>query len=195
MGESRGTKGARRLADAGDAFMAERFADARRTLQPLVKEAPEVAEVRELMGVTLYRLGRWTEAVEELETFRELAGSTEQHPVLADCHRALEHWGDVDALWDELGEVSPSAELVVEGRIVTAGARADRDDLAGAIRMLEQGWRLPKRPRPHHLRRAYALADVYERAGRTPRARELFRWVAHHDPELADVRDRVRALS
>ncbi len=175
--------------------MAERFDDARRVLTPLAKDAPEVAEVRELMGLSCYRLGRWAGAIEHLEAFRELSGSTEQHPVLADCHRALGHWADVDALWAELGESSPSAALVVEGRIVAAGARADRDDISGAIRMLEQGWKVPKRPRPHHLRRAYALADLYERAGRTPRARELFRWVADHAPDLADVGDRVRALS
>ena len=77
---------------------------------------------------------------------------------------------------------------------MTAGALADRGDVKGAIRMLEQGWKPPARPRPYHLRRAYALADLYDRAGRAPRARELFRWVEGHAPDLADVRARVRAL-
>ena len=182
------------LADAGHAFEAERFKDAKGLLTPLVKEVPELAEGRELLGLSLYRLGRWKDAIEELEMFRELTSSTEQHPVLADCHRALEQWADVDELWAELGDASPDPELVTEGRIVVAGAKADQDDLGGAIRILEQGWKLPKRPRPDHLRRAYALADLYERAGKFPRARELFRWVAEHDPKLADVRSRVRAL-
>jgi tetratricopeptide (TPR) repeat protein len=184
-----------RLVTAAKAFDAGRFDEARVQLVPVVKEAPELAEGRELMGLVRYRLGQWKQAVEELEAFRELSGSTEQHPVLADCHRALEHWADVDALWAELGQASPSADLVTEGRIVTAGARADRGDTTGAIMLLEKGWKLPKHPRPHHLRRAYALADLYERAGRSPRARELFRWVADHAPDLADVKDRVRALS
>jgi tetratricopeptide (TPR) repeat protein len=102
----------------------ERFADARTALGPVVKEAPELPEGRELMGLTLYRLGKWKEAIEHLESFRELAGSTEQHPVLADAHRALGNWADVDVLWAELGEASPSAELVVEGRIVVAGGES-----------------------------------------------------------------------
>ena len=84
--------------------------------------------------------------------------------------------------------------MVIEGRIVMAGAKADQGDLTGAIRILEQGWRPPKRPQGHHLRRAYALADLYDRAGRTPRARELFRWIAGHAPDLADVRQRAKAL-
>ena len=195
LGPARGRSAARRFEAAARAFRAERFADARPLLSRLVRDAPDVADVRELHGLVLYRLGRFKAAVSELEYFRELSGSVEQHPVLADCHRALGRWADVEALWKELGAASPSAELVTEGRLVLAGAKADRGELPAAIRVLEQGWRLPSRPRAHHLRRAYALADLYEQAGRPPRARELFRWVESHDPRLADVSQRVRALS
>ena len=195
LGASRGRGAARSFDEAARAFRAERFRDALPLLARLASNSPGVADVRELHGLVLYRLGRFRAAVNELEAFRELSGSVEQHPVLADCHRALGRWADVDALWAELGAASPSAELVTEGRIVLAGSNADRGDLSAAIRVLEQGWRLPSRPRPHHLRRAYALADLYERAGRSPRARELFRWVESHDPAVADVTERVRALS
>ena len=195
LGTEQGKSAKRRFDAAAKAFRAERFKEALPLLVRLAREAPDLADVRELHGLVLYRLGRFKEAVRELEYFRELSGSTEQHPVLADCHRALGRWADVEALWKELGAASPSAELVTEGRLVLAGAKADRGELPAAIRVLEQGWRLPSRPRDHHLRRAYALADLYERAGRSPRARELFRWVESHDPRLADVSQRVRALS
>ena len=195
LGEKRGAQMGRRFSDAAGAFRHERFEDSRKLVSLVAKQAPDVADVRELHGLALYRVGRFDAAVEELEAFRTLSGSTEQHPVLADCHRALGHWADVDALWEELGEASPSAEIVTEGRIVAAGAKADQDDVQAAIRTLEKGWRPPKKPKLHHLRRAYALADLYERAGRSPRARELFRWVEDYDPWLADVQDRVRALS
>ena len=191
----RGKSAVRRFDKAASAFRAERFHEARPLLSEMAREAPEIADVRELHGLVLYRLGRFKAAIKELEAFRDLSGSTEQHPVLADCHRALRHWDDVEALYRELAAVSPSAELVTEGRIVLAGATADRGELRLAIKVLEHGWRMPSRPRPHHLRRAYALADLYERAGRSPRARELFRWVESHDPRLADVSQRVRALS
>jgi len=194
VGEPRAKSLNRRLKKAGAAFDGERFQEVRTLLQPVVKEAPQLPEGRELMGLAHYRLGRWKDAVHQLEQFRELSGSTEQHPVLADCYRAMGRWGDVEELWNELGEASPSAELVIEGRIVFAGAKADQGDIAGAIRILEQGWKPPKRPRSHHLRRAYALADLYDRAGRAPRARELFKWVAGHDADLADVEARVKAL-
>jgi hypothetical protein len=90
--------------------------------------------------------------------------------------------------------VSPGAEIVNEGRIVVAGARADRGELVPAIQLLEQGWRFPKNPKPYHLRRAYALADLYERAGEVPKARDLFGRIGAADPDFADVADRFRNL-
>ncbi len=183
-----------RLKAASKAFAAERFRDAYDALAPIVREAPELPEGRELMGLVHYRLGQWKKAVYHLERFRALSGSTEQHPVLADAYRGLQRWSDVDEIWAELGKASPSAELVAEGRIVVAGAKADQGDLTAAIRVLEQNRPTPKKPQSHHLRRAYALADLYDRAGRAPRARELFKWVARHDPDLADVEARVKAL-
>ena len=114
--------------------------------------------------------GQWKEAVRELEAFRELTGSAEQNPVLADCHRAMGHFGQVETLWDELREASPSADLVAEGRIVAAGALADQGRLADAIRLLESGRKKVAKPKERHLRMAYALADLYERAGDVPGA-------------------------
>jgi tetratricopeptide (TPR) repeat protein len=193
-GPARQAKLEARLRDAARAFERERFGEARRLLRPLVEAAPGSAAVRELHGLTLYRLGRWREAAAELEALRQLTGTTEQHPVLADCYRALGRWSEVDELWDELRRASPGADLVTEGRIVAAGALADRGRLRDAIATLGRGFQVPTRPKVHHLRRAYALADLHERAGDLPHARALFERVAAADPEFADVRDRLRAL-
>jgi len=183
-----------RLQEAIEAFRRERFEEARRILRPLAEQAPGATSVRELFGLTLYRLGRWAQARRELEAFRVQSGSTEQHPVLADCYRALGQYAEVEELWDELRAASPSAELVAEGRIVAAGALADQGRLDEAIRLLEAGAKPTRRPKLHHLRMAYALADLYERAGDAPRARELFGRVAEADPDFVDVQARLRAL-
>jgi tetratricopeptide (TPR) repeat protein len=183
-----------RLKDASTAFRRERYEEARRILRPLAEQAPGAAPVRELYGLTLYRLGRWAQASRQLEAFRTQTGSTEQNPVLADCARALGRYDEVEELWDELRAASPSAELVAEGRIVTAGALADQGRLDDAIRLLEAGTRATKRPQLHHLRMSYALADLIERAGDLPRARELFGRVAASDPDFVDIQARLRAL-
>ncbi|MBV6507118.1 MAG: hypothetical protein JJLCMIEE_00158 [Acidimicrobiales bacterium] len=183
------------LNQAATAFERERYDEARTILARLVKEVPASATIRELYGLTLYRLGRWRAAARQLEAFGELTGgSTEQHPVLADCRRALGNWDEVERLWDELRRASPGAEVVNEGRIVAAGAKADQGRVADAIRLLEKGWRFPKKPRVHHLRRAYSLADLYERAGDTPRARALFSQIARSDPQFADASARATLL-
>lgn len=194
VGPSRAEKVEKRLRDAARDFDAERFPEAAKRLRPLAEQAPSVAGVRELYGLTLYRQGRWKLAAAELEAYRTLSESTDQHPVLADCYRALHRWSRVEELWDELRDESPSGEVVTEGRIVMAGSLADRGDVKGAIRLLEQGWKFPKRAKVHHLRRAYALADLYERAGDVSRARELFSRVRGVDPSFADVTTRLRAL-
>jgi tetratricopeptide (TPR) repeat protein len=183
-----------KLKDAGKAFRRERFEEARSILRPLAEQAPTAESVRELLGLTYYRLGRWKLAVTELEAFRDLSGSAEQNPVLADCYRALGRHAKVAELWEELRAASPGAALVAEGRIVYAGSLADQGRLEDAIAVLSASKPPTKRPQEHHLRVTYALADLFERAGDVPKARQLFGIVAAADPELGDVGARLRAL-
>lgn len=194
FGAPQAKKYMRKLAAAAEAFEAERYADVRRTLKPLLEVAPQVAELRELNGLTLYRQGNYRAAAKELEEFRVLAASAEQNPVLMDCYRAQGRWADVAELWTELAEVSPSAPVVNEGRIVMANAMAEQGDLDGAVSLLSKGWKRPSKPRDHHLRRAYALADLYERSGDLPRARALFEWLRTKAPGFVDVAARIRSL-
>src|SRR5438270_291120 len=85
-------------------------------------------------------------------------------------------------------------ELVTEGRIVAGGSLADRGDIGAAIRLLEKGPVHVKRPKAHHLRLWYALADLYERAGDTPKARELFGRIVGNEPDFADAAERLAAV-
>lgn len=194
VGPATASRVERRLREAARAFDRERFDEALPKLRALSREAPSAASVRELYGLVLYRLGRWSEAIKELEQFGLLTDSAEQHPVLADCYRALRRWDEVERVWNELREISPSASLVSEGRLVAAGALADQGQLSAAIALLAKGFKKPRHLQDHHLRRMYALADLYERSGDLARARGLFREIAVEDPDFVDVVDRVRAL-
>jgi tetratricopeptide (TPR) repeat protein len=193
-GDIRAAKLAHRLGEATYAYERERYQDARRILKPLVEEVPESAAARELYGLVLYRSGQWAAAAKELEAFRQTSGSFDQHPVLADCYRALRRYHEAEQVWDDLRRASPNGDVVAEGRIVAAGSMADQGDLSGAIALLEKSARRVARPAERHLRQWYALADLYERAGDLPRARELFGRVAHSDAEAFDVRSRLQAL-
>ena len=195
LGEKRGARAASLLGHAAREFEDEKFVEAQKILNSLDEKSLRVAEVVELSGLINYRLGQWSKASEFLESFRRITGSTEQHPVLADCYRAQSNWTEVEILWDELRQASPNAALVTEGRLVMAGALDDQGRTSDAVRILEKGWKVPRHPKGHHLRRAYALGDLYERSGALPRARELFTWIRKHSPKFADVDERVRDLS
>ena len=169
--------------------------EAVRILRPLLDGHPDAPDVRELLGVAYYRLGRWALAQKELDAYIRLTGSTEQHPVRMDCARALGRHRRVAELWEELRAASPGADIVTEGRIVAAGSLADRGRLREAIGLLERAPAPHRRTAPHHVRLWYALADLHERAGDLPAARALFRRVSAEDPSFVDVAERLAALS
>jgi tetratricopeptide (TPR) repeat protein len=182
------------LARAAEAFSAGRERDAARLLRPLRDAYPDASAVRELLGLSQYRLGQYAAATKELEAFVELTNSVEQHPVLMDCARALGKHRRVDELWEELAAASPTGALVTEGRIVLAGSRADQGRLTEAIATLDRRAGTPNRVQDHHVRVWYALADLYERAGDLPKARELFLRIRRHDAGFADAAERLAAL-
>ena len=154
-----------RLKDASRAFEAERYRDAARILKKLADDAPTAPAVRELYGLTLYRPGS---GAPRPASSRPSASSPARPSSTRCWPTATGRCASTPrstSSGTSCGAASPGAELVTEGRIVAAGALADQGDAAGAVRLLEQGFTFPKRPREHHLRRAYALADAYERAG------------------------------
>jgi tetratricopeptide (TPR) repeat protein len=183
-----------RLGDAARAYEAERFRDARRILEQLLERTPGATPVRELLGLTYYRMGKWRDAIRELGAVELLTGSVDHHPVLADCYRGLKQFTEVERLWDELRQTGASVDVTIEGRIVMAGALADQGRLADAVRLLEAGPRQVRKPQEHHLRLWYALAALYEQAGDVPRARSLFTKLVQVDPEFADALPRLESL-
>lgn len=194
-GGARGERWFESVARASEAFADDRDRDAIRILRPVRQALPGAPSVRELLGVALYRSGQYKAAAEELDVYAELTGEVNQHPVLMDCARAMGQNGRVQELWTELAEVSPSSELVTEGRIVLAGSLADNDRLAEAVAMLNRrAAGSVKRIQPHHLRLWYALADLEERSGNLPRARTMFDRIRRHDAGFADVAERLAAL-
>jgi len=183
------------MAEASEAYQEGRERDAVRILRPLAKAMPGAPSVRELLGLALYRSGQYPAAATELEAYVEITGEVDQHPVLMDCARAGRDFAQIDALWRELAEVSPSGELVTEGRIVLAGSLADRGRLSDALATLgKRGDSTPKRVKEYHLRLWYAIADLEERSGNLPRARTLFDKVRRADASFADVAERLAGL-
>ncbi|MEX2625763.1 MAG: hypothetical protein WD225_02705, partial [Ilumatobacteraceae bacterium] len=137
---------------------------------------------------------RWKQAAAALEAARAMRQDVSLLPVLADCHRAVHRWTEVDRIWDAVKAASPPHEVMTEARIVVAGSLADRGRITDAIALLEGAATSPKRIRDHHLRQWYALADLHDRAGDPVAAARWFRAISARDPHFVDVDDRLRAL-
>jgi len=178
------------------AYERGRYQDALRAIKPVADEAPGVAAVRELAGLAAYRCARWRSAAGHLEAFGRLSDSAEHLPVLMDCQRALRKPKKVADLWTELRQSSPEPDVLAEGRIVAAASLAETGDLQGAIAMLATAGasKALRNPSNRHIRQWYLLADLYERAGDVPRARELFERILRVDREAYDVADRLVGL-
>jgi tetratricopeptide (TPR) repeat protein len=178
------------------AYERGRYQDALRAIKPVADETPSVAAVRELAGLAAYRSGKWREALKHLQAHAALAGSTEHLPVLMDIQRALRKPKKVADLWTELRQSSPEPDVLAEGRIVAAASLAESGDLQGAIAMLATAGasKALRNPSNRHIRQWYLLADLYERAGDVPRARELFERILRVDREAYDVADRLVGL-
>ena len=113
-----------------------------------------------------------------------------------DCQRALGHPRSVKKLYDRLRGMSPEPDVLAEARIVYAGALADAGNYTEAIAVLvgEGGAKVLRNPSSRHIRQWYTLADLYDRAGDLPAAREWFGRVFQAEPDAYDVRDRLEAL-
>jgi tetratricopeptide (TPR) repeat protein len=185
-----------KLENAATAYDGNRFPEAARLAAQVADEAPGVAAVRELAGLAAYRCGRWRAAIRHLIAFGGMDDDVTYVPALMDCHRALGQAGRVAELWTGLRQHSPGADVLAEARIVAAGALADRGDLQGAIVLLATGGAAKslRNPADRHVRQWYALADLYERSGDLPRARDLFTRVLRADPDAYDVAQRLEAL-
>ena len=184
-----------RLARALHAFEAHRYSEARKLTMPLLSQVTGLAIVHEVAGLSMYRLGRWQDAADQLEIARGIKpAEVVNHPVLADCYRALRRYEKVTELWESMKLLSPPAALLAEGRIVAAGALADQGELQSAVRMMTHGSSDPHKVQEHHLREWYVLADLYDRAGDVASARRLFLKIQNSDAKFADVADRLNTL-
>jgi tetratricopeptide (TPR) repeat protein len=158
--------------------------------------APRSAAVREGLGLALYSLERWQEALSEMQAYRRLSGRADQNHIIADCQRALGRPERAVELAEEaLGARDVPAAAKAEAAIVAAAALRDQGRHSQALALLR---RVPTREdvgRAYVLRIWYLEADVLDRAGRRDEAARLFRRILRHDTGAFDVAERLAQLS
>jgi tetratricopeptide (TPR) repeat protein len=184
------------LTRAAEAYDRKRYEEALRLGRVVADATPGVAPVRELTGLAAYRAERWAMAKIHLKAHFTITGDPEHLPLVMDCDRASHRYRAVEKDFAQLEESEPTAEVLIEGRIVMAAALADQQLYKEAIELLTRagGTKQLRNPSFRHVRLWYALGDVYDRAGDVVAARELFARVVIAEPEAYDAAARLSEL-
>lgn len=184
------------LTRAAEAYDRKRYEEALRLGRVVADATPGVAAVRELTGLGAYRAERWAMAKIHLRAYFVISGDPEHLPLVMDADRANHRYRAVEKAFDELQASEPTAEVLAEGRIVMAATWADQRRYDEAIELLTRAGAAKqlRNPSYRHLRLWYALGDVYDRAGDTTSARELFSRVVIAEPDAYDASDRLSEL-
>jgi tetratricopeptide (TPR) repeat protein len=165
----------------------------------VAEEARRIASrsytVREVLGLALYRAGRFQDALRELQAFRRISGRPDQNHLLADSHRAVGTPEKAIPLIQEALDSAIPEEARAEAAVVGAAALADLGRYDEGMALLRRFDRRGPGARPHDLRVWYVMADILEKAGRRSEAKDRFRKILEHDPDAYDVPERLSALS
>jgi tetratricopeptide (TPR) repeat protein len=156
--------------------------------------APRSGVVREVLGLSLYRAGRFREALRELQAYRRITGRVDQNHLIADSHRAIGSPEKAIEPSREAMRAKISDEAKAEAAIVGASALADLGRFEEALSLLRSFPTQPRQARPFDLRVWYATGDLLQRAGRPREAADEFRKVLRHDPQAFDAAERLATL-
>jgi len=157
--------------------------------------APRSVAVRELLGVALYRAGRYRDALRELQAYRRISGRLDENHLIADSYRGLGMPEKaVPVAREAVGAKLPD-ETRAEAAIVGAAALADLSRFEEALSLLHRFPPQRNVGRPWELRLWYVTGDVLDRAGRRAEAAEEFRRVVRYDADAFDAAERLASLN
>ena len=140
--------------------------------QAAVKRAGRVDVVREAAALTAYATERYEEALREVRAVRRMRGDESLRAVEVDSERGLGRPERAVALAAEADLSKLSLAEQLELIIVSAGARADLEQLDAALLILDEAAaKLPEEMDPHLAGRLHSFrGDLLERLGRAEEA-------------------------
>ena len=178
------------LLDRGDPKAAAAEAEKAKAL------APRSGAVREVLGLALYGIDRWQDALTELKAYKRISGRSDQNHLIADCLRGLGRPQEAVPLAEEaLRTKGIPNEAKAEAVIVAASALADQGRYAEALAFLGRARTREDVAEEYTLRLWYVKGDILERAGRRREAAVEFRKIMRHDAGAYDAAERLAAIS
>ncbi len=185
---------ARALAEAVVALSEDAPEAAVAAAQAAKRAAPRSASAREVLGIGLYRSGRFRAARTELAAAQRISGRLELTPMLADIERALGRPERAIELFEATDRSHMEPDAAAELLLVAASAYGDLGQAAAGAALIRRHARWPAELADHHLRLAYAEGSLAEQAGDLAGARRAFARVVRADPAFYDAAERLRAV-
>ncbi|MGI9610009.1 MAG: tetratricopeptide repeat protein [Acidimicrobiia bacterium] len=181
------------LEAAAEAFAAARYGKAVEQAERAKKASPSNATIREILALSLYRLSRWEPALQELRTFRRIAGETTHMPVEMDCLRALDRSDDVDKVWGELKHLGGRPDTFREARVVYGSHLLDAGRAKDAWQVVNPK-RLEEHPHEAELRQWYVAARVAAHLSDTESAAKILAAITAADPAFPGLDELEAAI-
>jgi 23S rRNA pseudouridine2605 synthase len=181
------------LGAGAHAFAGGNYRKALPSLKEAKKLSPRTATIRELLGLTLYRLGDWEDALRELRTYRRLEGDTTHMAVEVDCLRALERPADVHKTWKMYRSLGGRPNADAEMRVVYGAFLLDEGQPRDAWAVVKPG-RLVKDAAEWTLRQWFVAARVAIELGDIATARQLVKAIEARDagfPGISELSDDI----
>ena len=181
------------LEGAAEAFAAARYGKAVEHAERAKKASPSNATIREILALSLYRLGRWEPALKELRTFRRIAGETTHMPVEMDCLRALDRSDDVDKVWSDLKHLGGRPDTFREARVVYGSHLLDSGRAKDAWQVVNPK-RMEEHPHEAELRQWYVAARVAAHLGDDESAAKILAAITAADPAFPGLDELEAAI-
>ena len=181
------------LADAAGDFADEQFGAAHRKLLKAKSMSTRASAIRELLGLTAYRLEHWEEALRELRAFRRFTGDTTHMPVELDSLRGLGRNRDVEKTWELFMELGGHPATDAEARVVYGSFLLDGGRAREAWNVTRPA-RTSKDSKPNERRRWFVAAKAALALGDADTAMTLVSAAREGDPDmpgLAELTDQI----
>ena len=152
------------LQEAAYGFASAKYRQIIPKLEEAKKLSSRVATIRELLGLSYYRIGDWEAALREMRAFRRLAGETTHMAVEHDALRALGRREDVEKTWRLFKELGGDTWAKSEAKVVFGSFLLEEGRAKEAWPIVKPS-RLTADAQEHTLREWYVAARVASSLG------------------------------
>ncbi|MCP4469566.1 MAG: tetratricopeptide repeat protein, partial [Gammaproteobacteria bacterium] len=168
-----------------DLYFADKYDEAVKLADRLLKIAPDNADARDLLGMSLFQLGDYTRAIAEFRKLAEIkAYRIKAIRYQVDAYFQLEQYLDARALIDEVLEQDPAE---VEPYLICTRLSLELADAIGAVSCAEDG--LDKHADNVELR--YLLGRAYIEAGLTDDGLLAYQTIVESHPDDHEIRIQI----